>query len=222
MSASCNDHCQSAETPVSERYRKILWVGLFVNFAMFVVEIAAGWKGGSVSLLADAVDFFGDGVNFAASLFALTLATVWRSKVALYKGYVMFTYGVFIVGKTIWASLYGTTPEHEIMGIIGVLALVANVSVAVLLYAYREGDANMRSVWICTRNDAIGNVLILIAAAGVFGTGTRWPDLIVALLMGGLAISGGVTVVRRAQDELAHGSPDTIDHSHSKDDEHGH
>jgi Co/Zn/Cd efflux system component len=217
MSASCNDHCQTAETQTSARYRRVLWIGLLVNLAMFMIEIVAGWKGGSVSLLADAVDFFGDGVNFAASIFALTLAAVWRSRVALYKGYVMFAYGVFIVGRAVWAGFYGATPEHELMGYIGVLALMANVSVAILLYAYREGDANMRSVWICTRNDAIGNVLIL-----VFGTGTRWPDLVVAAMMGALAVVSGINVIRRATLELEQGMPVTIGHAHNKDDGHGH
>ncbi len=222
MGLACHDDCSrtAQNNQPTQRYTRILWVGLIVNLTMFAVEIIAGWKGGSVSLLADAVDFFGDGVNFAASIFAMTLATVWRSRVALFKGYVMVAYGAFIMAKAAGASVYGTTPEHELMGMIGLLALVANVFVAVLLYAYREGDANMRSVWICTRNDALGNVLILIAAAGVLGTGSRWPDLAVASLMGALAISGGLSVLRRARDEIAQQKTVTLGHHHGDGHEH--
>lgn len=207
MSASCCGEDSKTASAVSPQYRRVLWIALVVNLAMFGVEIFAGWRAGSVSLLADAVDFFGDGVNYGLSLFVLSLAAVWRSRTALLKGATMGAYGLFVLGHAAWSALQGTVPEAATMGIVGVIALLANVGVAVLLYAWREGDANMRSVWLCTRNDAIGNVAVLLAALGVLGTHSGWPDLIVAVVMGGLALSAARAVIVHARAELsAHGA----------------
>ncbi|MGL4232614.1 MAG: cation transporter [Casimicrobium sp.] len=219
MSAHCNDHScsDSNTTEISARYRKVLWIALIVNATMFVVEIVAGIGAQSASLLADAVDFFGDALNYGMSIVALGLLAVWRSRVAYVKGVSMGIYGVGVVGFAGWNAASGVVPEAKTMGIIGTLALAANVSVALLLYRYREGDANMRSVWLCTRNDAIGNVAVVLAALGVLGSGTGWPDFIVAALMGVLAISATLSVVRRARLELATQAPaavNTRDHVH--------
>lgn len=204
MSAHCNDHaCTSSNTSeVSPRYRKVLWIALFVNAAMFVLELVAGIGAQSAALLADAVDFFGDALNYGVSIVALGLAFAWRSRVALAKGISMGLYGVGVIAFAAWNAINGTVPEAKTMGLIGLLALAANVGVALLLYRYRDGDANMQSVWLCTRNDAIGNVAVILAAVGVFGTGSGWPDFIVAALMGALAISASITVIRRAREEL--------------------
>jgi Co/Zn/Cd efflux system component len=175
---------------------------LFVNAAMFAVEMAGGWRSGSVSLLADAVDFFGDAANYGLSLFVLALAPVWRSRSALIKGLTMGGYGLFVLGTAVWNLSRGVVPEHATMGVIGTLALMANLSVAVLLFAYRNGDTNMRSVWLCTRNDAIGNVAVLLAALGVFGAGTGWPDIIVATIMGILGLTAARAVIVQARQEL--------------------
>jgi Co/Zn/Cd efflux system component len=143
---------------------------------MFAVEIACGLYAGSVSLLADAVDFAGDAANYALSLTVLSLGLMWRARVALVKGIIMGCYGLFVLGKSVWAALYGVAPEPYAMGAIAALALVANLSVALMLYTFRNGDdANMRSVWLCSRNDAIVNMTIIVAAFGVLGSGTRWP-----------------------------------------------
>lgn len=202
MSACCSGGCASQSPVPDHRYRRILWIALAVNAVMFVVELAGGWRAGSVSLLADAIDFLGDAANYGLSLAALGMAAVWRSRTALSKGVTMGVYGIAILGKTAWAVMQGSVPEAATMGLIGVLALLANGAVALLLYAYRQGDANMRSVWLCTRNDAIGNIAVMLAAAGVFGTGAGWPDLIVACVMGMLAVSASVAVIRHALDEL--------------------
>lgn len=202
MSAHCCDHDATAAQANSPRYRKILWVALAVNLAMFAIEIAAGFRSGSVSLLADAIDFFGDAANYGVSLAVLSLGLAWRSRAALLKATSMLAFGVFVLGRAAWVATQGGTPEALTMGAIGLLALVANVLVAALLYAYREGDANMRSVWLCSRNDAIGNLAVMLAALGVFGTGSAWPDLAVAAVMGGLAIWGGWSVMRQARHEL--------------------
>lgn len=183
-------------------YRRVLWIALVVNAAMFFVEIIFGKISASVSLLADAIDFFGDATNYALSLWALGAGVLWGSRLALGKGIVMLVYGFFIVSKAIWSIYQGGTPEPLLMGSIGLLALAANFGVAYLLYAYREGDANMRSVWLCTRNDALGNIAIVLAALGVFGTGSLLPDVIVAIIMSVLGISAGWQVIQRARHEI--------------------
>jgi Co/Zn/Cd efflux system component len=187
---------------IDPRFRRALWVALAVNGVMAGVEIAGGVTADSVSLLADAVDFFGDAVNYALSLFVLALAPVWRSRTALLKGLTMGAYGLFVLTKTGWNAVTGVAPEPFTMGAIGILAFAANVSVAVLLYSFRHGDANMRSVWLCSRNDAIVNVAVIGAALGVFGTGAAWPDLIVAAAIAGLALISARTVVSHALEEL--------------------
>jgi Co/Zn/Cd efflux system component len=188
--------------PVPAGYRRVLWIALSVNALMFLVEIGAGVSAGSVSLLADAIDFFGDAANYGLSLTVLAMGAVARARAAVFKAASMVLFGVAVLGRAAWASVDGTPPQPLTMGIVGTLALLANLGVAVLLYTYREGDANMRSVWLCTRNDAIGNVAVLLAAVGVFGTGTRWPDLLVAIVMAGLALTAGLSVVRQARQEL--------------------
>jgi cation diffusion facilitator family transporter len=203
MSAHCHDdHCHDTPTHASPRYRRVLWIALIVNALMFAVEISAGFSSGSVSLLADAIDFFGDAANYAVSLAVLGMALAWRARAAMVKGVCMLLFGLFVISKALWAARTGTPPEAVTMGIISLLALAANVGVAVMLYAWRDGDANMRSVWLCTRNDAIGNVAVLVAALGVAGTRTAWPDLAVALGMGALALSSAWSVLRQARGEM--------------------
>lgn len=202
MSACCSGGCSSEKPPVDAKYRRILWIALAVNAAMFGVELIGGWRAGSVSLLADAVDFLGDAANYGISLYVLALAPVWRSRTALMKGITMAVYGLFVLGTTVRHLAAGTVPEASAMGAIGFLALTANGLVAILLFAYRNGDSNMRSVWLCTRNDAIGNVAVLLAALGVFGTGASWPDLIVAGVMGVLGLTAARSVIAHARREL--------------------
>ncbi len=209
MSAHCNHdhgapgHSHGAPAGADPRYRRILWIALLVNAAMFVLELGAGMRSGSASLLADAIDFLGDAANYGLSLWVLAMALSWRARAALVKGASMLAFGVFVIGRVAWGAWRGIPPEPFTMGGVGLLALAANLGVAVLLYAYREGDANMRGVWLCTRNDALGNLAVVGAALGVLGTGTAWPDLVVAAIMAGLAISGGWSVVRQARQELA-------------------
>ena len=207
MSDSCHSHSHShgcAIPPASQSpgYRRVLWAALVINAAMFAIELAGGLRSGSVSLLADAVDFFGDAANYAISLIVLGMALKWRARAALLKGLSMAGFGIFVLGRAAWSAAAGTVPEPLTMGAIGALALLANVSVAAMLYAWREGDANMRSVWLCSRNDAIGNLAVMAAALGVSGTGSGWPDLAVAAVMGLLALSAARAVVQQARAEL--------------------
>jgi len=204
MPGCCSsDHCTTIEGSIDPRFRSALWVALWMNALMFGVEIIGGLSARSVSLLADAVDFAGDAANYALSLSVLSLGLLWRARAALIKGVTMMTYGLLVLAKTSWAAMYGLPPEAYTMGLIGLVALVANLGVALMLYRFREGDANMRSVWLCSRNDAIVNLVIILAAAGVLGTGTRWPDLIVAAVVSGLALTSANTVIRHARSEIA-------------------
>jgi Co/Zn/Cd efflux system component len=183
-------------------YRRILWTVLAINLAMFLIEIGAGLAAGSASLQADALDFFGDAANYAISLMVVGMALRYRATAALAKGATMGLFGLWIIGTVIWHSIHGTLPSALTMGAVGLAALVANAVSFGLLWAYRSGDANMRSAWICTRNDVLGNIAVLLAAFGVFGTGTGWPDIIVAAIMASLALQGAAVVIRQSLAEL--------------------
>lgn len=198
----CDSECQNIQN-ITPKYRKILWIALIINFSMFLVEVLSGFNANSVSLMADAIDFFGDAMNYGISLAVLSMSLMWRARAALFKGLTMGAFGLFVLASAVWALMHGKMPEPYTMGIIGMLALVANVSVAIMLYAYREGDANMQSVWLCSRNDAIGNAAVMIAALGVFGSGSAWPDLIVAVIMASLGISAAIQVIKKANAEMA-------------------
>ena len=183
-------------------YRRVLWTVLAINGIMFLVEISAGLAAGSASLQADALDFFGDAANYAISLMVVGMALRYRATAALAKGATMGLFGLWVIGTVIWHLVHGTLPNAFTMGAVGFAALLANAASFGLLWAHREGDANMRSAWICTRNDVLGNLAVLLAALGVFGTGTGWPDIIVAAIMAGLALQGAALVIRQALGEL--------------------
>jgi Co/Zn/Cd efflux system component len=206
MSTHAHEHhghaCCAPAAPSNDRFRVALWIALAVNLAMFVVEVAAGLAAGSSALQADAVDFLGDAANYGISLLVLGLAAHWRSGSALLKGVSMTGFGLWVIGVTGYHAIAGTLPKAEVMGAVGLLALLANIGVAVLLYAFRHGDANMRAVWLCTRNDAVSNLAVLAAAAGVYVGQTGWPDLAVAALMAALALRSGATVIRASIAEL--------------------
>lgn len=208
MSANCCTPPPVA--PVDPVYRRILWIALVANAAMFFVEIGASAFADSTALLADAVDFFGDAANYGISLAVLALAPAWRSRAALIKGCTMGLFGIFVIGKVMWNAATGSSPEPLAMGAVAMLALLVNVGVAVMLYSYRSGDANMRSVWLCSRNDAIGNVAVMFAALGVFGTNSSWPDLGIAALLGMLALWSARSVIILAFQELRYGGGTTI------------
>ncbi len=188
---------------ISPGWRRALWIALIVNALMFAVELYAGAAADSHALKADALDFFGDAANYAISLLVAGLALTWRARAALLKGGTLVVLGAYVLVSAVWAALHGSSPQPETMGIIGTLALVANLGVAILLFRFRGGDANKRSLWICSRNDAIGTAAVVAAAAGVFGTGTAYPDLIVAAILATLGLSGGWQIIRQARGELA-------------------
>ena len=201
MSASCCN--QPVDTHRgNEGYRRVLWAVLIINAAMFAVEVGAGMAAGSASLQADALDFLGDAGNYAISLFVVGMALRYRAMAALLKGATMGLFGLWVMGITAWHAWHGTLPEAFTMGAVGTAALIANALSFGLLWAYRAGDSNMRSAWICTRNDVLGNLAVLVAAAGVFGTGTGWPDVAVAAIMAALALQGAWMVLNQSWSEL--------------------
>lgn len=201
MSKSC---CAPATvTPVLDPgWRRVLWIALIVNVGFFIGELVAGAVARSAALQADALDFLGDSANYAISLGVASMALAWRSRAALAKGWTMLAFAAWVLANTAWHAYAGTLPSAVVMGGVGFVALLANGGVALMLWRYRGGDANRRSAWICSRNDAIGNLIVLLAAAGVFGTHTGWPDVIVAGVMGALGLQGGLQILRQAHAEL--------------------
>lgn len=202
MSACCSNDTCSATPAVDPVYRRVLWIALLLNALMFVVELGASWRSGSVSLMADSIDFLGDAANYGLSLAVLGMGLATRAKAALVKAACMGAFGMYVVGRAAWGAHIGAPPEAVTMGAVGFLALLVNAGVALMLFGFRTGDSNMRSVWICSRNDAIGNVAVMLAALGVFGTGSAWPDLVVAAIMGLLALTGAWSVLSQARVEL--------------------
>lgn len=204
MAKSCCAVPQDTGTGyIDPQWRRVLWFALFANAAMFGVEIVAGVTADSRALQADALDFFGDAANYAISLFVAGMALRWRARAALLKGATMLAFGLWVIGYAIYGFIVGSDPEPQTMGMIGTLALIVNIVVALMLLRFRGGDANMRSAWICSRNDAIGNIAVLAAALGVLGTGSAIPDLMVASIMAGLAVWGSIDVFAQARLELA-------------------
>lgn len=204
--ACCSGACSAAEA-VDARAPPALWIALALNALMFVVELGASWTSGSVSLMADSVDFAGDAANYGLSLFVLARARATRAKAAVFKAACMGAFGLLVLGRALHAALDGTPPEAFTMGAVGFAALAVNAGVALMLFQFRAGDANLRSVWICSRNDALGNLAVMAAALGVLGTASAWPDLLVAGVMVALALGGATTVLRQARRELRAAGP---------------
>lgn len=204
---SCDSHgCGCAGNPVFDgvdaRYRAVLWTVIAINGVMFVVEMIAGHMAASQALQADALDFLGDTLTYGLSLAVIGMAAAVRARAALFKGISLSLMGLWVLGSTLWRVFVIGVPEAEIMGVIGVLALAANLASVFLLMRYKDGDANVRSVWLCSRNDAIGNIAVVAAAAGVWGTSSGWPDLAVAALMATLFLYSSAQIIRQSIAEL--------------------
>jgi Co/Zn/Cd efflux system component len=200
------DHCCTADayhasTP-DPAYRRVLWIALALNAAMFLVEAAGSLLAGSVAVQADALDFLGDAANYAVGLIVLDRAMGWRARAAIGKGIVMAVFGLWVAANTLWHAMSGAPPRAELMGGIALLALLVKLGVAVLLFRHRGGDSNRRSIWLCTRNDAIANVAVMLAGLGVWLTGSHWPDIAVAAVVAGLGLTGAWQVLRQAMGEL--------------------
>lgn len=183
------------------KFKRALVIVIIINFLMFGVEMMAGYISGSQALMADALDFFADSITYTISLLVIGKALRIRSIVAMAKGISLLLMGLWVMSSTIYDVFFLATPKAEIMGVIGFMALVANLVSVLILMCWRDGDANIRSVWLCSRNDAIGNVAVMLAAVGVFGTGTGWPDLIVAGIMASLFVNSSIKIIRQSYKE---------------------
>jgi cation diffusion facilitator family transporter len=200
---ACQNGC-SANTPThqSSKYKKALWIVLILNLSMFFVEIVMGVKSGSTSLLSDSLDFLGDSANYLISLIVLPMALSYRAKASMVKGLTMGGFGLFILMTTIYRVFYGEMPSYSEMSIVGFLALLVNVSAVLILLKFRDGDSNVRSVWVCSRNDAIGNVAVILAGMAVYFFQSKYPDLIVAFVLAFLALQASQEIIKRAWAEL--------------------
>lgn len=186
---------------VSAEFKRRLWLVIAINAIMFVVEMMAGRHAQSQALQADALDFLGDSMTYGLSLAVIGASIRIRTNAALIKGVSLLLMGVWVLGSTIYRVLYIGVPTAEVMGAIGLLALLANLASVALLVKYKDGDANVRSVWLCSRNDAIGNIAVMFAAFAVWGTSSKWPDLIVAGFMASLFLSSAYQIVTQALQE---------------------
>ena len=199
MGGQCRDGIGNVE---ELPYRRIMWAVLAVNAAMFLIEAAAGLGAKSVALQADALDFLADAATYGITLLVLPMAIRWRARAALVKGASMALFGLWVLGATAYNAFLLDAPDALVMGSVGVLALLANLFCALLLFRFRGGDSNKRSAWLCSRNDVLGNLAVIVAASGVSATGTAWPDLAVALIMAALWVHAAVQIIRQAIAEL--------------------
>ena len=196
MSANC---CADKKFDgVSERYKRILLVVIALNALMFGVEITGGIFSQSQALQADALDFLADSLSYGMSLWVIGRSMTLRSSVAIVKGVSLAAMGGWVLLSTIYRIFTEHTPEPFTMGWIAVCALGVNLLSVLLLLTYKDGDANVRSVWLCSRNDAIGNVAVMLAAVAVAYTQSGWPDLIVAFLMSGLFFNSSIQIIRQS------------------------
>ena len=210
MSQCCPPPVLDGNAALRARQRRALWIVLAINATMFFVEIVAGWVAGSTALLADALDFLADSVTYGLTLYVLAKSLRWKASAALAKGAAMALFGVWVLSEAVSRGFDPALPDAAMMGGVGGLALAANLASAAILFWHRGDDLNMRSVWLCSRNDAIGNLAVLAAAGGVFVTATAWPDLAVGGLIATLELSAGVSIIRQALRELRTGSPPAL------------
>ena len=214
MSACC-DHDVKFDG-VSKAYKRVLWVVIVINAAMFLVEMSAGKLAGSQALQADALDFLGDAMTYGISLAVIGMSLKVRATAAIFKGISLLAMGLWVFGSTVYQIFVLGVPKAEIMGLIGFMALAANVASVLLLMRYKDGDANVRSVWLCSRNDAVGNVAVMVASVAVWFTATAWPDLIVAVIMAGLFLRSAQLILAQAWQEYkdSENAPESSEHRH--------
>jgi len=211
-----HDHDHEAEpfAGLSADYRRRLWLVIAINASMFAVELVAGALAGSQALQADALDFAADSATYGLSLAVLGARPRTRATAALAKGVSLLLMGLWVFGTTIHRVFVLGMPQAEIMGGVGLLALAANVASVLILVRYKDGDANVRSVWLCSRNDAIGNIAVMLAAGAVALTGTPWPDLAVAAVMAGLFLTSSAQILRQSLREIRAGEAVSLAHTH--------
>jgi Co/Zn/Cd efflux system component len=203
MGAHCG-HDDVVFEGMDPRYKRALILVILINAAMFLIEMPMGFVGDSQALKADALDFLGDSLTYGLSLFAIGQSLKFRARTALFKGISLAFLGLWVLGSTIYSVFFLPEPAALIMGSVGFTALIANLASVALLVRFKDGDANMRSVWLCSRNDAISNIMVIVAASGVWATQTGWPDLIIASIMAVIFLSGAISIIKQARAELKH------------------
>lgn len=189
---------------VNRKFKQALWIALILNFSMFIFENVQSLMSHSLSLRADAIDFLGDSANYFITLFVLNSAIKTRAKVSMLKAFSMFAFGIWILIEACFRFQSDSIPNSFTMSWVGGLALLVNALVAIILYKFKDGDSNMQSVWLCSRNDAIGNIAVVLASAGVFYFQSKWPDLIVAFFMAVLSTTASLKVMKVVKSELGH------------------
>lgn len=199
MSDCCDKNAFDGASPA---YRRALIAVILINAVMFCVEMGAGVLSGSQALKADALDFAGDTATYGLSLFVIGASLQTRARASLIKGASLALIALAVLGMTVLRVVNGGTPEASTMGLIGALALAANLTSLVILMRWRDGDSNVRSVWLCSRNDAIGNVGVIVAGGLVAATGSAWPDLVVAVLLATLFMKSAIAIITQARAEL--------------------
>ncbi len=197
--------CGCSGNPVfdgmDQRYKTILWTVIALNGGMFVIELMAGKLAGSQALQADALDFLGDSLTYGMSLAVIGLSLRVRATAAMVKGISLLLMGLWVFGTTLYQVMFLEIPQAEVMGVIGIMALATNLGSVLLLRRYKDGDANVRSVWLCSRNDAIGNVAVMGASLMVFFTNSAWPDILVAIAMAGLFLRSAQLILVQSRRE---------------------
>lgn len=209
---------------MDSRYKLMLWIVIAINATMFLVEMVAGKLAGSQALQADALDFLGDTLTYGLSLAVIGMSLKIRSSAALVKGASLFLMGAWVFGSTLYQTMFLTVPKAEMMGVVAVLALAANLASVLLLLRYKDGDANVRSVWLCSRNDAIGNAVVIFAAYAVWDLDKAWPDLAVAAVMAWLFLNSSLSILKQALREYRSGTDmgALAHHGHDHGPGHGH
>ncbi|MBX7147330.1 MAG: cation transporter [Alphaproteobacteria bacterium] len=196
--------CLPETNPTDHKYRLVLWIVLILNFTMFGIEFVYGLHANSASLLSDSLDFLGDGINYTITLLVISHSLYIRAKASIVKAIMMLAFAFFVFSRMVMQMIMQSIPQVDTMGILGIFAFVINMVALFLLYHYRHGDSNKQAAWLCSRNDALGNLAVLLAAVGVFFTKTNWPDLIVALIMIILAVKTSWYILKLAYHELQH------------------
>jgi cation diffusion facilitator family transporter len=201
MAGCCNDK-SCALDQLHSRQGATLKAVLALNAIMFVVELVAGLKAGSVSLLADSLDMLGDALVYGFSLWVIGRERIWKARAAAVKAGVMAAFGFFVLAEIVYKLAVPQVPAYETMGAVGLLALAVNTVCFALLWRHRAEDINMRSVWLCSRNDLFANTAVLLAALAVWQTASAWPDLIVGILICALFLHSAWEVAAEARQEL--------------------
>ena len=194
---------EKAKPHMTLGYRRALWIVIILNVGYGVIEMLGGFLAGSQALKADALDFLGDGLITLLGVLAIGWSLLWRARSALIQGLFLGVLGFGILGNTIWRVFVQQQVEAELMGMLALVALVVNVGAALVLVPHRAGDANVRAVWLFSRNDAIGNAAVVVAAVLVGLTGASWPDLLVAFAIAGLFLQSSWVIVRDARRDIS-------------------